>query len=130
MVWQLDAEMAKKKAAADALREQEEFMVVGEGDATCGKCGYEYISSKGDKEFPAPPGTSFMVSNLTGIFLFIFRLSFWTYSSVNIGADQSSNSLKARPTWSSLIHRIPTRAHYQESHTCFQLCSAYVVSLT
>eukprot|EP00803_Ostreobium_quekettii_P009290 evm.model.scf_994EXC.7 EVM.evm.TU.scf_994EXC.7 scf_994EXC:53204-56326(+) len=48
-----------KKQRAEALRAQEKFMVVGEGNATCSSCGYEYMMEKGDKEFPIPAGTPF-----------------------------------------------------------------------
>lgn len=53
------SEQEKKKMKADALREAEKFMVVGEGDASCSKCGYEYLMLKGDKDFPIPAGTAF-----------------------------------------------------------------------
>lgn len=55
----LDAEQARKKAEADELRSQEQFMVIGAGDATCSNCGYEYLAQKGDPEFPAAKGTLF-----------------------------------------------------------------------
>lgn len=63
--------MAQKKAAADALRDQEKFMVVGEGDAVCGKCGYEYLASQGDKDFPVPPGIFFQVSSISSFHLYM-----------------------------------------------------------
>ncbi|CAD7700252.1 unnamed protein product [Ostreobium quekettii] len=53
-------EEAAKRQKAEALRAQEKFMVIGEGNATCSSCGYEYLREKGDKEFPVPAGTSFL----------------------------------------------------------------------
>lgn len=55
----LDAEQLRKKQEADKLRDQEKFMVVGAGDATCGGCGYEYKQDRGDPDFPAAKGIAF-----------------------------------------------------------------------
>ncbi|GMH44942.1 hypothetical protein BSKO_12899 [Bryopsis sp. KO-2023] len=55
----LDAEQQRKKLEADKLRDQEKFMVIGAGDATCSQCSYEYKSERGDPDFPAAKGTAF-----------------------------------------------------------------------
>lgn len=48
-----------KKERSDELREAEKFMVIGEGNATCSSCGYNYESANGDPDFPILPGTKF-----------------------------------------------------------------------
>lgn len=45
----------------EALRAAEKFMVVGNGEATCKGCGYEYKPDKGDPDFPVARGTKFQV---------------------------------------------------------------------
>lgn len=50
-----------KAERAEELRAAEKFMVVGEGNANCSSCGYNYEASKGDPDFPIPRGTNFKV---------------------------------------------------------------------
>ncbi|KAL4447643.1 hypothetical protein ABPG75_004862 [Micractinium tetrahymenae] len=54
-----ESEAARKKAEADRLRAAEKFMVVGTGEASCKGCGYEYLPSRGDPEYPVAPGVPF-----------------------------------------------------------------------
>lgn len=54
-----ESEAARKKAEAERLRAAEKFMVVGTGEAECQSCSYKYIPSKGDPEYPVPPGVMF-----------------------------------------------------------------------
>ncbi len=54
-----ESEIARKKAEADRLRAAEKFMVVGTGEAECKGCGYTYVPSKGDPEYPVSPGVPF-----------------------------------------------------------------------
>lgn len=54
-----ESEASRKKAEADRLRAAEKFMVVGTGEAECKGCGYTYQPSKGDPEYPIPPGVQF-----------------------------------------------------------------------
>lgn len=46
-------------AEAARLRAAEKFMVVGTGEAECKGCGYTYVPSKGDPEYPVSPGVPF-----------------------------------------------------------------------
>lgn len=56
-----DSELARKKAAADALRAQEKFMTIGTGEAQCKGCGYTYNPKMGDPEYPVAKGVKFEV---------------------------------------------------------------------
>ncbi len=53
--------MARKKAAADELRAQEKFMMIGTGEAQCKGCGYTYDPKLGDPEYPIAKGIKFEV---------------------------------------------------------------------
>lgn len=50
-----------KAERADELRKAETFMIIGEGNATCSSCRYNYEMSKGDPDFPVPKNTRFQV---------------------------------------------------------------------
>lgn len=54
-----DSDTARKKAAAEALREQEKFMTIGTGEAECKGCGYTYNPKIGDPDYPISPGMKF-----------------------------------------------------------------------
>lgn len=56
-----DSDTARKKAAADALRAQEKFMMIGTGEAQCKGCGYTYDPKLGDPEYPVSKGVKFEV---------------------------------------------------------------------
>lgn len=56
-----DSDIARKKAAADALRAQEKFMTIGTGEAQCKGCGYTYDPKLGDPEYPVAKGVKFEV---------------------------------------------------------------------
>eukprot|EP01025_Chloroclados_australasicus_P037872 TRINITY_DN3872_c0_g1_i1.p2 TRINITY_DN3872_c0_g1~~TRINITY_DN3872_c0_g1_i1.p2 ORF type:complete len:184 (+),score=14.84 TRINITY_DN3872_c0_g1_i1:157-708(+) len=56
---ELESESQRKKREADELRAQEQFMVVGKGEAECVNCQYAYKPSQGDPEFPIAKGTMF-----------------------------------------------------------------------
>lgn len=44
---------------AERLRAAEKFMVIGTGEAECKSCGYTYLPSNGDPEYPIGRGTVF-----------------------------------------------------------------------
>jgi len=48
-----------KAERAEELRKAEKFMIIGEGNATCSACRYNYETAKGDPDFPIPRGTKF-----------------------------------------------------------------------
>ena len=54
-----ESEAARKKAEAERLRAAEKFLVIGTGEAECTSCGYTYVPSKGDPDYPISPGVTF-----------------------------------------------------------------------
>eukprot|EP01026_Neomeris_dumetosa_P044520 TRINITY_DN37569_c0_g1_i4.p1 TRINITY_DN37569_c0_g1~~TRINITY_DN37569_c0_g1_i4.p1 ORF type:complete len:185 (-),score=21.74 TRINITY_DN37569_c0_g1_i4:150-704(-) len=56
---ELESESERKKREIEVLRAQEEFMVVGKGEAECVNCQYKYTPAQGDPDFPIAKGTAF-----------------------------------------------------------------------
>jgi len=54
-----ESEAARKKAEAERLRKEEQFMVISTGEAECKGCGYNYIPKNGDPEYPIAPGVKY-----------------------------------------------------------------------